>query len=638
MAAVSSLGIGSGLDLNTLLAGLKTAEQAPLAAIQAKQTSYTTKLTAYGQLSGALSGLQSAAAALAKAELYQGVKANSTATDVVTATALSTATSGTYLVDVKQLSQAQSVATAGVASTTTAIGGGTVTIEFGTISGGTLDPATGKYTGAAFTKDATRTAASVAIDPATSSLADIAKAINAKSDTLGVTASIVNDGTATPNRLVLTSKLTGETSSMKITVSGEASGSHGLSDLLTNDPANTPAQAQAQSLKAAGLASATTAIGTGEATTVTLDFGTISGGTLDPATGKYSGASFAADATRLAKTITIDASNNTLQGIRDAINGGDMGVTASIVDDGSGSATANQLVLTSNQTGETSSMRIVVDGDADVSNLLANNPAGTQNLTQTAAAKNTTQQLQQTVTAQNTKMTVNGIAITSATNSVVGAVQDVTMSVSKVGVSTLSVQSDTASVQSAISTFVTAYNSLQSVAARLTAFDPSTKSGAVLLGDSTLRNIQVGIRSALTTAQADDGSGLTTLSQIGVSMQKDGTLAIDSAKLTAALGSKMSGVASIFSGAASSYGTHMSSLIDGYTKATGGVLTAATKGINTTLDLLGKQYTATSERAEATVARYKAQFTQLDVMMSQMNQTSSYLTQQFDAMNNTNNK
>ena len=77
----------------------------------------------------------------------------------------------------------------------------------------------------------------------------------------------------------------------------------------------------------------------------------------------------------------------------------------------------------------------------------------------------------------------------------------------------------------------------------------------------------------------------------------------------------------------------MSSLIDGYTNASGGVLTAATKGINTTLDSLGKQYTATSARVEATVARYKAQFTQLDGLMSSMNQTSSYLTQQFDSLN-----
>jgi flagellar hook-associated protein 2 len=484
MAAVSSLGIGSGLDLNSLLAGLKTAEQLPLAAIQKQQASYTTKLTAYGQLNGALSGLQSAAAALGKLELFQGVKASSTAADVLTATALSTASSGTYALNVTQLAQAQSLASTGQVNTSSNIGNGTTAIrvqfEFGTTSG------------TVFTGDAARTQ-SLDIDPAKSSLADIAKAVNAKTS-LGVTASIVNDGSGTPFRLVLTSTKTGEASSMRITVAG--------------DP-------------------------------------------VDP-----------------------------------AFPNGARG-----------------------------------PGDTNVSALLTNNPG-------------TAQTLQQTVAAQNTKLTVNGIAVTSATNSVAGAIQDVTLSVSKVGTTTLSVQNDTASVQSAISTFVTAYNSLQSVAARLTAYNPANKSGAVLLGDSTLRNIQIGIRSALTTAQTDDGSGLTTLSQIGVSIQKDGTLEIDAAKLTAALGSKMTGVAHIFSEATSGYGTKMSALILGYTNATGGVLTAATKGINTTLDLLGKQYTATSERIDATVARYKAQFTQLDVMISSMNQTSSYLKQQFDALNN----
>ena len=489
MAAISSLGIGSGLDLNTLLSGMKTAEQIPLAAIQKQQTSYTTKLTAYGQLSSTLSTFQSAAAALAKPELYQGVKASSTATDVVTATALSTASSGTYKLDVTQLSQAQSLATAGQVDKTTNIGAGTaatrVTFEFGTTSG----------TSFSLDADLTRTKF-IDIDPAESSLADIAKKINDTAD-LGVTASIVNDGAASPYRLVLTSTKTGEASSMRISVSGDP--------VITDPPAN-PAPA-------------------------------------------YSA----------------------------------------------------------------------------LSALLTNDPVAGRNL-------------QQTVAAQNTELTVNGIGVTSASNSVAGAISDVTLDVSKVGTTTLSVKSDTDSVKSVISDFVSAYNNLQTVAKRLTAYDASSKSGAVLLGDSTLRNILIGIRSALTTAQADHVSGLKTLSQMGVSFEKDGTLAIDPAMLTAALGSKMGGVANLFSGSTSSYGTKMSSLIDSYINTTGGVLTAATKGIKTTLDVLGKQYTATSERADATVERYKAQFTQLDVMMSRMNQTSSYLTQQFDAINNSSKK
>ena len=470
--------------------------------------------------------MQTAAEALAKPALFTGVKANSSASDVLSATAASNATSGAYALNVTQLAQAQSLAAAGVATTTTAIGTGaltTVTLDFGTIAGGTLG-VDGKYTGASFSADGTRTATSITIDSSNNTLAGIRDAINGNA-AMGVTASIVNDGSATPNRLVLTSKLTGETSSMRITVTGQAA--------VPAVPAIPP----------------------------------------DPEVP------------------------------------GDLG------------------------TPEIPEVPAVAADPAIVA-LLANNPAGLP-----------VAQLQQTVAAQNTKLTVNGVAVTSANNSVAGAIQDVTMTVAKVGTSTLTVQNDTGGVQTAITTFVSAYNSLQSVAGKLTAFDAESKSGAVLLGDSVLRNIQVGIRSALTGAQVDDGSGLTMLSQIGLSFQKDGTLAIDSTaatssthwtnpiKLGTVLGSNLSGVAHLFSGSAG-YGTQLAALITGYTE-TDGTLSSATKGINSSLDMLSKRYTAATERIDATVARYKAQFTQLDLMMSRMTATSTYLTQQFDALNNT---
>jgi len=100
----------------------------------------------------------------------------------------------------------------------------------------------------------------------------------------------------------------------------------------------------------------------------------------------------------------------------------------------------------------------------------------------------------------------------------------------------------------------------------------------------------------------------------------------------------MGGVANLFSAGTGGFGTTLSTLLGGYTNSTDGVLTSATKGINKTLDSLANQYTVTSERIDATIERYKAQFTQLDVMMSRMNQTSSYLTQQFEALNNSNKK
>ena len=494
MATVSSLGIGSGLNLSSLLSSLKTAEQVPLAAIQTKQNSYTTKLTAYGQLGNALDTLQAAAAALAKPELYTSVKVSSSATDVLTASAGATASNGTYALNVTQLSQAQSLAANGVAANAPFGAGGLVelNLEFGSVSV-SANPSV-------FTPDGSGRNGSVSI-PAGSNMAAIAKAINANT-ALGATASIINNGDPDkPSQLVLTSKQTGETSIMRITVSGEAANDTVLSDLLTYNP--------------------------------------------------------------------TDSAN--------------------------------------------------------------------QKLTQTAAA-------------QNAQLTINGIVINSASNTVAGAIQDTTLSVSKIGTTTLLVKQDAESVKNAVTTFVNAYNNLQGIAKKLTAFNADSKSGAVLLGDSNLRNIQVGIRSALTSVQAGDGgaSSLTKLSQIGVTLETDGTLAIDSAKnpvknpakLADVLGSNMSGVAKLFSGigGVGGYGAQLSSLLTSYTSTTSGTLTVATKGINTTLDVLGKQYTATSERADANVARYKAQFTQLDVMMSRMNQTSTYLTAQLSALNNSNNK
>lgn len=474
MTTISSLGIGSGLDLSSLLQSLQSAENAPLQAIQKQQSSYNAKLSAYGQLQSALSALQTAASNLSESTLFQGVTASSSATGVLGVSSDSTAVAGSYAVNVTQLAQAQTVVATGVASSSAAIGNGTVTIQFGTISGGVLD-----------------------------------------------------------------------------------------------------------------------------------------------GNGQYSGATFTADASRSAESVTIDASNNTLTGIRDAINADSaLGVTATIVNDGSG--TPYRLVLTSTTTGETSSMNITVAGDAALSNLLANDPAGTQNM-------------QQTVAAQNASLTVNGIAVTSTTNSVQDAIQGVTMTLASAGASTVAVTKDTASMTTAINAFVSAYNSLHSTASKLSAYDATNKSGSILLGDSTLQSIESRIRNLLNTPQTS--GTMTVLSEVGLSIALDGTMTVDSTKLSAALDSDLDGVASLFSGVSGSggYGRQMDDLIDGFT-STGGLLTAAQDGVNSTLKSLDKDYSKKQDQIDARMAYYKNQFTQLDRLVSQMNQTSSYLTQQLASL------
>jgi flagellar hook-associated protein 2 len=488
MALVTSLGSASGLPLNTLLSNITVAENAPLNALTNQQTAYNAKLSAYGTVQSALSALQAAAAQLSSPTLFQSVAPTSSVPAVLTATASTTATSGSYLINVSQLAQAQSLATPGVANAASTIGSGTVTLQFGTVSGGTLDPVTGKYSGATFT----------------------------------------------------------------------------------------------------------------------------------------------ADSSRAATSITINSSNSSMAGIRDAINSNKaMGVTATIVNDGSSSP--NRLVLTSNTTGATSSMQISVSGDAALSNLLANDPAGTQNL-------------QQTVAAKNAQLTVNGIAVTSASNTVKEAVQGVTMTLTGTSSSTLSLQANTTSVQAAITNFVTAYNSLQTQTKQLTAFsaDATTHSyqQAPLAGDSTLRNIQMRIRDTMNTPQpalaGGTGAPLTMLAQIGVTFQADGTMAVDSTKLTTTLNTNLSGVQNLFSSATGTtgFGSTMSTLLTGFT-ASNGPLKTAVSGLNSSLKTLAAQMTSTQSMISTTIARYTKQFTDLDSLVASMNQTSSYLTQQFAAINGT---
>jgi flagellar hook-associated protein 2 len=183
------------------------------------------------------------------------------------------------------------------------------------------------------------------------------------------------------------------------------------------------------------------------------------------------------------------------------------------------------------------------------------------------------------------------------------------MTLAKTGTSTLTVTRDSSAVEAAITSFVTAYNSLQATAGQLTQYDKEKQAGAALVGDSTLRTVQTRLRAALNTPQAGE---LKVLSKIGVSFQKDGTLAFDAAKLKAAFAVDKAAVAELFSGdgttTSTGIGKQLSTLLDGFTSKDG-MISAATTGIQTTLKSLDDQYTATQTRVEATVARYKAQFT-----------------------------
>ncbi len=372
--------------------------------------------------------------------------------------------------------------------------------------------------------------------------------------------------------------------------------------------------AQSQNLVAAGQASSNTAISDGTATTITFDFGTISLGTPPTGTlagGVYSGASFVSNGSGT-KSITIDGTNNTLQGIRDAINGANIGVSASIVNDGSG--TPYRLALTSTNSGVTNSLKITASGgDGTINNLLGYDPAGTQNLNQTVAA-------------QNANLKVNGIAITSASNTVSDAIQGATLTLKNLTTTsaTLTVAHDTDAISTAVSGFVDAYNGLSSQLKSRSAYGSATSAAPVLSGDGTVRLMQDQLRGIFNVAASGT---FTSLSQIGVAFDATGTLKFDSSKLNSALSKNFSDVTSLFS-SATGFGTRLKAWTTSVLSPGDGLIAQRTDSLNSSIKGYNGQITRLEARMTVLQKQYTTTYSNLNVLLSNMNSTSNYLTQQ----------
>ncbi len=318
-------------------------------------------------------------------------------------------------------------------------------------------------------------------------------------------------------------------------------------------------------------------------------------------------------------TLTVDltAAASSLEDVRDAINKQGGGVSASIVNDGT--AAPHRLVLTSTATGTDAQMTVSSTGA--LSGLL-----GYDSATQSGV-------MTQTVAAANATLEVNGIPITSQSNVVEGAVQGVTLSLNEKGAThVLTVERDNAAIKSAVSGFVTAYNALQSTISSLTSYNADTQVAGDLLGDATLRSAQGQLRSVL-TGTLGEGT-LTRLADIGIELELKGTLKLDSDKLDSLVSGNLSALSSFFTGSTTTGGMagQLGTALDGILKD-GGALSNVTKGVESRVKSLDERYTRVEETIAATVERYRKQFTQLDMMLSEMNATTSYLTQQFDALN-----
>ncbi len=454
MANISSIGVGSGLDLSTLLDGLRTSEESVLSTITQRKSTENARLSAYGQLSSAIEKLQTAAKAFEGDTTFGQYTATQTG-ESFSASASSSAVAGSYRIKVESLASTQTLIADGVADKAAANGTGGVvkfTLKNGEVK--TLD-LTGKGT----------------------SLQDIAKAINADKE-LGLSASIMNDGSGTPFRLMISTTATG---------------------------------------------------------------------------------------------------------------------TQAAVSD------------------------ITVENNAELGALL--NKTG---MTEQAAS--------------DAVIHVNGIKVTQATNKLEDVIQGVTLNLNKADTTeqTLTVSRNDDKTKAAINEFITAYNNVQKFIKSSTAYTEGA-GGSVLNGDSTARTAQTRL-SGIMNFQSSNGGAFKTLSDLGIRTQADGSIKLDEEKFDKALTENRDDIAKLFQDKTNGIATYTQNVTKGLISSTTGIVTSASNGTKSRIKELDSQYERKQTQIEATMERYRAQFTALDSLVAQMNGTSAYLTQQLAAWNSESNK
>ena len=245
---------------------------------------------------------------------------------------------------------------------------------------------------------------------------------------------------------------------------------------------------------------------------------------------------FSVNPDRSTASLTIERRNNTLQGVRDAINKADIGVSAAIVKAGKGF----RLLLSARQTGAANAVEIKVS-DKDGNDTDAR---GLSRLAFNTRASN----LSQTAEGRDARFSVDGLALTSARNTVENVVDGVDLTLRKTTESpvAISVGNNAAAVRSAVEGFVKAFNSFARSADRLTAYDAKSKKAGALQGDFAARAIINRVRSALGRAAEGASGPLRTLAELGITTQADGALAIKKSRLDAVLKDNFDDVAAVF--------------------------------------------------------------------------------------------
>ncbi|MDP2601849.1 MAG: flagellar filament capping protein FliD [Deltaproteobacteria bacterium] len=320
--------------------------------------------------------------------------------------------------------------------------------------------------------------------------------------------------------------------------------------------------------------------------------------------------------------ITVDATNNTLAGLKSAINSSGAAVAASIVNAGTSASPDYRLVVQSKQTGTINAATIsgTLAGGADPF-------AGGGEEVQAAA---------------DALFSVNGLTITRSSNTVSDVVTGVTVVLLQEGdrdgvvestdaSAKVTVSVDSTAMKSSIKDLADSFNTVNKIVNDQFTLNPDTKRQGALAGDASLRGVIARLRNQLSAASQSDG-GFRYLSDIGIKFQKDGSLTLDEAKLSSALEEDPTGVSNLFTLVQNGIGKRIPDSIDDYVSSVDGTLTFRQKGLRTSIDNIDKKVAREESRIAAMDERLTKQFSALEQMVSQLKAQGDYLSQQMTAL------
>jgi len=304
-------------------------------------------------------------------------------------------------------------------------------------------------------------------------------------------------------------------------------------------------------------------------------------------------------------SVTIDSTNNTLTGIRNAINSasGNTGVQATLIQETNGT----HLVFSATKTGAAGAMTVSQTGGdgglAQITSLVQKQPA------------------------QDSHIRVAGFDHYSATNTVSDSIDGVTLNLVSASVGdivSVGITLDTNDVKKQVQSFVSAYNSLQGTLSQLDSYDSSTKTAGAMFGDSLLRGVEDQLRQDLSKSVSGLPAGFSSLATIGVTKQVDGTLALDEGKLNTAVAQNPGAVSSLFGGddgVATTLFKHLDTML-----LSTGSIASRNQNLQETLSKIQDDTDALDARMDTLQKQYVKQFTALDSLLASLQTTSNFLT------------